>query len=281
MPIKVQPRSRLPILKEIIDTEKIYSNHLSDVVDVCSPKLIGSKKFTSMDHVHVFLNISELRDLSVEFLRGLESAAEADGCVGEVYQNFAPKFKLYAEYCTNYPVAMKTLSALKKRHKAVRRALEACEGECGGLSLESLLIMPIQRIPRYKLLLEDIVKHTPSWHPDLVLCQNALDKIKAVAAYTNEFVRENQDSLEAVLELESQITHMPPNVKVCFNGQVPMLKQGELMKVNHKGKSEHLWFVLFPRKVVYARRRSKTKFAFEVWLPSVPSKATIHHSPSR
>lgn len=32
--------------------------------------------------------------------------------------------------------------------------------------LESIIIMPIQRIPRYKLLLEDLLKRTPESHPD-------------------------------------------------------------------------------------------------------------------
>jgi len=32
--------------------------------------------------------------------------------------------------------------------------------------LESIIIMPIQRIPRYKLLLEDLLKRTPDAHPD-------------------------------------------------------------------------------------------------------------------
>ena len=212
----------------------MYASHLSDIVDVCAAKLIATKKFDPKDHVHIFLNIEELRDLSREFLAGLERAAEADGCVGDAFQAFAPKFKLYAEYCTNYPVAVKSLASLQRRHKSIRRVLEQCSKECGGLQLESLLIMPIQRIPRYKLLLEDIVKHTPSWHPDLALCQDALIKIKAVANYTNDFVKENQDSLEAVIDLENKITHMPPHVRACFDGRVPLIKHGELVKVNHK-----------------------------------------------
>jgi hypothetical protein len=35
-----------------------------------------------------------------------------------------------------------------------------------GLTLKAFLIMPIQRIPRYRLLLEDLVKNTPESHPD-------------------------------------------------------------------------------------------------------------------
>ena len=32
--------------------------------------------------------------------------------------------------------------------------------------IRSFLITPIQRIPRYKLLLDDLKKHTPEKHPD-------------------------------------------------------------------------------------------------------------------
>jgi hypothetical protein len=47
-------------------------------------------------------------------------------------------------------------------------------------SIQSLLILPIQRIPRYVLLLEDLLKHTPDESidkPDLI---TALDKMKKV-----------------------------------------------------------------------------------------------------
>ena len=35
-----------------------------------------------------------------------------------------------------------------------------------GAKLMSLLIAPIQRIPRYRLLLKEVVSHTPISHPD-------------------------------------------------------------------------------------------------------------------
>lgn len=37
---------------------------------------------------------------------------------------------------------------------------------CHGLDLESLLILPVQRIPRYIMLLKDLYRHTPPAHPD-------------------------------------------------------------------------------------------------------------------
>ena len=50
-----------------------------------------------------------------------------------------------------------------------------------GLNLTSLLITPIQRTPRYKLLLADLIKHTPWEHPD----RKNLERAMAVVTQAN------------------------------------------------------------------------------------------------
>lgn len=37
---------------------------------------------------------------------------------------------------------------------------------CKGLNLASLLITPVQRLPRYRMLLAELIKATPASHPD-------------------------------------------------------------------------------------------------------------------
>ena len=44
--------------------------------------------------------------------------------------------------------------------------------ELARLDLLALLIMPIQRIPRYKLLVDDLLRSTPPHHPDHPDLQN-------------------------------------------------------------------------------------------------------------
>lgn len=46
--------------------------------------------------------------------------------------------------------------------------------------------MPIQRIVRYILLLKEVIKYTPSTHPDYQMLQNAKENIKRVADHVNE-----------------------------------------------------------------------------------------------
>ena len=56
------------------------------------------------------------------------------------------------------------------------------------LRLNALLITPVQRIPRYKMLLEDVIKNTPDCHPDKKSLKEALEQIDALAWHINDQV---------------------------------------------------------------------------------------------
>lgn len=56
-------------------------------------------------------------------------------------------------YSENYPRAMKVYEAVMSRNSRTKRVLKAAEKEAGNV-LEAFLILPIQRIPRYILLLK-------------------------------------------------------------------------------------------------------------------------------
>ena len=52
-------------------------------------------------------------------------------------------------------------------------------------SIESYLILPVQRIPRYYLLLEDFLLHTDTSHRDYNDLVKAVQMIKNIADYVN------------------------------------------------------------------------------------------------
>ena len=54
------------------------------------------------------------------------------------------------------------------------------------LNLESFLIMPVQRMPRYILLMRDMLKYTHAHHPDKVLLEKALEAVSATMANHNK-----------------------------------------------------------------------------------------------
>ena len=70
--------------------------------------------------------------------------------VGDLLIDCAESFNVYSVYASNYPAAMKLLSRPEMKELLVK--LMAAP-DARGLSLESFLIKPVQRICKYPLLI--------------------------------------------------------------------------------------------------------------------------------
>jgi len=73
--------------------------------------------------------------------------------------------------------------------------------------------MPVQRIPRYVLLLDTLLKHTNVDHPDYQAIQQALSKVEHVASYVNEQKRRVED-MSRMLDLQTQVIGLPPGFTI-------------------------------------------------------------------
>ena len=67
-----------------------------------------------------------------------------------------------------------------------------------GEPLESLMIKPVQRIPRYKMLLEELLKHMPvSETTKRLHLTKALEKVSEAAAHCNQHIGKAMQIAEA------------------------------------------------------------------------------------
>jgi hypothetical protein len=71
--------------------------------------------------------------------------------------------------------------------------------------LDSLLIRPIQRIPRYNLLLNELLKATPQNHPDYPMLEDAKIMMKEISKHVNLSLHKKV-SMEKMLEIKKKIT---------------------------------------------------------------------------
>eukprot|EP01134_Creolimax_fragrantissima_P007519 CFRG7519T1 len=116
----------------------------------------------------------------------------------------------YIQYVNDYDRSIETLSALRLQ-PAMKRFLEE-RRESRGIKedLSDLLITPVQRIPRYSMLLEQILKYTPVKHPDAANLKNALATIKRVADTINERKRAKQ----LVEQLATKVVGCPEPIAI-------------------------------------------------------------------
>merc|ERR1719206_737987 len=131
------------------------------------------------------------------------------------------------------------------------------------LGLADLIILPVQRVPRYKLLLQEIVKRTDNRHPDYDGLQRALDLINRVNVDNNGFLK-TLDAKMKVLAVESEMERAPslstPSRRYLFSGP--------LWKIKGNGKMERELFFLFNDCLVYATPKSfGKKCLFKMRIP--------------
>ena len=160
----------------LVETERSYVKSLGTLVELYVRPAASNHILGAARSKRIFQNAEWLLEVNSAFLAALEKAcaAEADAqgasgrsgaprgrVLGALLRRFlARATPLYLEYIQNYGTAVKALDDGARRYGAIRNLLEKVRSDpaCGGLRLQSFLIMPVQRLPRYKMLFEEMVK---------------------------------------------------------------------------------------------------------------------------
>jgi hypothetical protein len=151
----------------------------------------------------------------------------------------------------NHENAFKIIQKETQRNEKFRKFCENAllNPKCAGLSLESYLIMPVQRIPRYKLLLEQLLKFTNQDHQDFQNLNQALKLVSVVALHVNEQVRKRENT-EKILSIQSlfgdDVNFVVPGRFYVFDGK--------LKKVCRKADKK-FYFILFNDSFAYGSER--------------------------
>lgn len=115
------------------------------------------------------------------------------------------------------------------------------------LGLQALLLEPVQRLPRYRLILEQLLLHTPSAHHDHQDLTKALILVEQVVKFVNEKVREYESFFE-LIEIEKSLVGYTD--RLVSPGRI-LVKIGNLMKVCRKNHQMRRVF-LFSDLILYA-----------------------------
>eukprot|EP01105_Mastigella_eilhardi_P018051 TRINITY_DN416_c0_g1_i3.p1 TRINITY_DN416_c0_g1~~TRINITY_DN416_c0_g1_i3.p1 ORF type:complete len:597 (-),score=147.43 TRINITY_DN416_c0_g1_i3:56-1846(-) len=252
-------KKRHNVAAEIAKTETTYVTLLNCLVQrfVCEFRQT-SRGLSADDVYHMFSNIEVIRDCHERLLASLKQRVDAwdpNAAIGDIFLK-AAWIKLYRYYVNNYDNAVSTVKQCKEKHPAFRQYMDDIEysGTLFGLGLEGLLITPVQRIPRYVLLLTDMVKTTPSCHPDYQNLNDALAVIRELASYVNQrkMDSENASQLNAI---QSQLSGFSGTLVTSAGRQ--FIKHGPFT-INKK--KEHLW--LFSDIIIRTKPEQKQKYKY-------------------
>ncbi|XP_077152088.1 proto-oncogene vav isoform X4 [Ranitomeya variabilis] len=180
-------------LHELYQTEEKYTDTLGSI---CQYFMKPLQNFLRRDKISdIFINIEDLRKLHQNFLLDTKNftSLKTSQNLHQVFLQYKEKFLIYGTYCSHVESASKRLEQISQEHEGFRMKLEECSQRAnnGRFSLRDLLMVPMQRVLKYHLLLQELVKHTtePTEKENLKL---ALDAMRDLAQCVNEVKRDNE-----------------------------------------------------------------------------------------
>ena len=174
--------------QELVNTEKRYVDDLKEVVVGYKQKIESTSNCPKIlkENVHtIFGNLEDIYNFHDKiFLTELEKAMESNS-IAAVFCNNIRNFDMYAKYCKNKPLSENFLAGVTDN-----KFLLECQKELNHiLDLSSYLLKPVQRIMKYHLILEKLLKYTPERSPKRRMeLQEALDIMERVPRYANDAI---------------------------------------------------------------------------------------------
>ncbi|TPX66165.1 hypothetical protein SpCBS45565_g04685 [Spizellomyces sp. 'palustris'] len=213
----VDTKKRENIAREILDSERRYVDSLLLLQTLFLKPLMAAIGTTSeiipkKIVQSIFSELAGIINVNMELRKQLEARLEehpwnpVDGCLGDIFLNLAPFLKMYSSYVKNFNTALSVVSEQISKNPAFAQFVtkQNTNPDLKGLGFQAYLIMPVQRIPRYKMLVEDLLKHTEVDHPDHSTLQKSLETIAEVAVFVNETIR-HHEMMQELIEMQKCI----------------------------------------------------------------------------
>ncbi|XP_071357684.1 FYVE, RhoGEF and PH domain-containing protein 4-like isoform X2 [Trachinotus anak] len=235
------------IANELLQTERAYVARLHLLDQVFCLRLTeeaGRGSFPPEVIRNIFSNISSIYSFHSQFLLpDLETCitrwCERPG-LGNVLLQHAPFLRMYADYVRNFDQAVELVRTWSERSSAFRNIIQDIQSQevCGSLTLQHHMLEPVQRVPRYEMLLRDYLKKLPEDSPDYELAHKSLQTISMAATHSNSAIHK-AESLKRLLEIYEMLGE-----EEVVNPTNEFLREGRLLKLaarNTSAMERHLF----------------------------------------
>ncbi|KAG8222268.1 hypothetical protein J437_LFUL001466 [Ladona fulva] len=247
---------RSKAINEILTSEATYLHHLELIMKYFMEPIKQNKLMSEEDYSMIFGNIETIYYVNGELLNELKNNEEN---IAAAFLKLAPFLKLYSVYAYDYQKSLDLLDSLQRKSSKLDEFIKNQEGRPEvATKLISLLITPIQRIPRYCLLLKEVISHTFSSHPDYSVLQESYQQVESSARHINSLMQE-QENMDKMIAVQKCFLKGKP--QIVAPGR-KFIKAGKLMKVSRRGrKVQPRYFVLLSDMLLYCKLLSSNPTA--------------------
>ncbi|XP_018668324.2 uncharacterized protein LOC100175479 [Ciona intestinalis] len=229
--------------------------------------MVTLKMLTEDEVTRIFGKLDCLLPLHENLLQHLEAERTSDGkcdAIGHVFLSWFPTLTPYDEYCANQADAKGTLDTVVNKEARVRDFLQRCLESpfSRKLDLWSYLDLPRSRLVKYPLLLKNVLKATPSDHPDAVQLEKALTMVNDVITRVDDLTGERQSrfilSKLDFLDDKQKCPELEESRALICSGQLK----------SSRGTKLHVF--LFDLVLVLARNVTRNDKSYQVYRRPIP-----------
>ncbi|CAF1124836.1 unnamed protein product [Didymodactylos carnosus] len=194
-PDKRKKDNRCLSIMELYETERNYVMMLKNIISIYKTEVEKESDrngpiLNPIESSFLFGNSQAIYDLHIEICSKLEQLITlSTQSVGTIFIDSSVKIlKVYEPYTKFYDKTVETIRYLEKTNTRFYAYLKIAQHrpELGKQQLVDLMIRPVQRLPSILLLLERVLKYTPSSHVDHEPLNKAIDIVKNIARKLNE-----------------------------------------------------------------------------------------------
>ena len=254
-PTQRQDRKVFFIAREIMTSEKVFVDILR-LLNVEFREFVQTARresksgiLSDADFSRIFSNLPELQTLNEDLLQDFEDRIEnwdSSKKIADVIVKKGPFLKLYTTYIREFSAVNHHFDECCTRHPKFARLVKEFEKKerCRNLKLKHFMLRPVQRLPQYKLLLEDYLKHIDENSEDFDDTTSALRIVSDAADHANDTIKQG-DKFRKMLRLQSRLG----DLELIRPGR-DLVKEGELQKMSRKGVGPR-YFVLMSDCLLY------------------------------
>ncbi|ORX47903.1 hypothetical protein BCR36DRAFT_330113 [Piromyces finnis] len=263
--------------QELVETEKSYSDKMRIMIEKFMKPLesVVDTENEMLNRVQIsliFKNIPDIYEFSYKLYQELAEAfthydEEGPIPIATVFLNKFSEWKIYIKYVEDFHFANRTLENLKKSPQTDRfnRFMEQCQKseEHHRSHLKELIILPIQRFLKYRLLFEGIKKDS---NPKNIESYNLLDTVENYVFEIGEIMnnaKRIQENINKMFSLEKTIMNYPPElISYTQRSFIGEWNISEILK--NKRKKIYLFSdTVLIAAILNKKKNKKYKYAYE------------------
>ncbi|XP_055865992.1 rho guanine nucleotide exchange factor 11-like isoform X9 [Biomphalaria glabrata] len=297
--LKPKEKKRQEVINELFYTERTHLRNLKILDHLFNRPMLTDVAMSDLARA-LFPSMDELINCHASLNADMKERVKSNPVVKDVGDLLLKRFdgqsgewfrKICAEYCRNQAFALDFLKKQTRKEPKLQQFLNDAESNplCRRLQLKDLVPSQMQRLTKYPLLIDNLLKHTQASSEEHKRLERALERCKHILGYVNMAVKECENyhklkDIQKRLDRRSIESSTDPNLADVKNLDLTTHKlifDGPLTWKLRSHRTVDLHVLLFDDKLVLLQKQDE-KFILKCQNTNVQAAKDDHkytHSP--